>query len=125
MNDVALSHLLDVALCAAEAAGKHALANKHRRTEINETYAHDIKLVLDIECQKIAEDVIASEFPNHNVLGEEGSRKNNISSYEWVIDPIDGTVNFAHNLPYWCSSVAVRYNEKVLAGCVFAPELGK
>lgn len=125
MKDIALPHLLDTAICAAEAAGKHALANKHRRTETKETFAHDVKLVLDVECQKIAEEVIASEFPSHSILGEEGSRRSNASSYEWVIDPIDGTLNYTHGFPYWCASVAIRFNGKVVAGCVFAPEFDK
>ena len=122
MKDISLTHLLDTAICAAEAAGKHALANKDRRTEANETFAHDIKLVLDVECQKIAEEVIAAEFPEHSILGEEGQRESSIEGYEWIIDPIDGTMNYTHGFPYWCASVAVRYHNKILAGCVFAPE---
>ena len=122
MNDIPLTHLLDTAICAAEAAGKHALENKARRKETNETFAHDIKLVLDVECQKIAEEVIASEFPEHSILGEEDIRQGKAEGYEWVIDPIDGTTNYSHGFPYWCTSVAVRYRTKVLAGCVFAPE---
>jgi myo-inositol-1(or 4)-monophosphatase len=122
MNDISLTHLLDTAICAAQAAGNHALANKDRRTETTETFVHDVKLVLDIECQKIAEEMIASEFPEHNILGEEDARNNNDESYEWVIDPIDGTMNYTTGFPYWCVSIAVRHNTKVLAGCVFAPE---
>ena len=122
MKNISLTHLLDTAICAAEAAGNHAMANKARRTETNETFAHDIKLVLDIECQKVAEQVIASEFPEHSILGEEDTRQGPAEGYEWVIDPIDGTVNYTHGFPYWCASVAVRYHDKVLAGCVFSPE---
>jgi myo-inositol-1(or 4)-monophosphatase len=122
MKDISLTHLLDTAICAAQAAGNHALANKDRRRESTETFAHDVKLVLDVECQKIAEEVIASEFPRHNILGEEDSRQNQTESYEWIIDPIDGTMNYTTGFPYWCVSIAVRYNTKVLAGCVFAPE---
>ena len=122
MKEIALTHLLDLAICAAESAGNHALANKDRRTEANETFAHDIKLVLDLECQKIAEAVILSEFPEHSILGEEDIRQNPEGDYEWIIDPIDGTMNYTHGFPYWCVSIAVRRNERVLAGCVFAPE---
>ena len=122
MENISLTHLLDTAICAAEAAGNHALANKHRRTEANETFAHDVKLVLDVECQAIAEKRIASEFPDHAILGEEGSRARENADYEWIIDPIDGTMNYTHDFPYWCASVAVRRNKRVLAGCVFAPE---
>ena len=75
MKEISLTHLLDTAICAAEAAGKHALDNKDRRTEALETFAHDVKLVLDAECQKIAEQVILSEFPEHSILGEEDIRR--------------------------------------------------
>ena len=122
MKQISLTHLLDTAICAAEAAGKHALANKDRRTETSETFAHDVKLVLDVECQQIAEKVIASEFPEHGILGEEDAHPNSATAYEWIIDPIDGTMNYSRGFPYWCSSVAVRYQDKVLAGCVYAPE---
>jgi myo-inositol-1(or 4)-monophosphatase len=122
MNEITLTHLLDVAICAAEAAGKHAIENKHRRTETTATYSHDVKLVLDAECQEIAEGVIASEFPEHGILGEENVRENHDADYEWIIDPIDGTMNYAHGSSYWCCSIAVRHNRKVLAGCVYAPE---
>lgn len=125
MKEITLTHLLDTAICAAEAAGNHALANKDRRTESNETFAHDIKLVLDVECQRIAEKMIASEFPDHSILGEEGSSPQASSEYEWIIDPIDGTMNYTHGFPYWCVSVAVRRNKRVLAGCVFAPEFNQ
>lgn len=125
MTEISLTHLLDVAICAADAAGRHALENKHRRTEANEVFTHDVKLVLDVECQKIAEGVIAQEFPEHGILGEENARPNGTTDYEWIIDPIDGTMNYTHGFPYWCCSVAVRRNQKVLAGCVFAPEFGQ
>jgi myo-inositol-1(or 4)-monophosphatase len=122
MKNIPLTHLLDVAICAAEAGGKHALENKHRRTDATETFNHDVKLVLDMECQRIAEQVIASEFPGHGILGEEDARANPSEAYEWVIDPIDGTSNYSHGVPYWCCAVAVRCHEKTVAGCVFAPE---
>ncbi len=124
MNEITLPHLLDVAICAAEAAGKHALKNKDRRTEVTDSYAHDVKLVLDVECQKEAEGVIAGEFPEHSILGEEGTTEAPDGTYEWIIDPIDGTLNYSHGFPYWCCSVAVRQAQKVLAGCVYAPEFG-
>ena len=122
MEPIPLSRLLDTAICAAKTAGKHALDNKDRRIEINESFAHDVKLVLDVECQKIAETVIASEFPGHGILGEEETHPNSASPYEWIIDPIDGTVNYTHDFPYWCCSIAVRRQNRILAGCVYAPE---
>ncbi|MFO1528197.1 MAG: inositol monophosphatase family protein [Kiritimatiellia bacterium] len=63
-------------------------------------------------------------FPNHAILGEEGSAPDASAEFEWVIDPIDGTLNFFHGLPHWCPSVAVRRGDgPILAGCVFLPDL--
>ncbi|MDZ8118850.1 inositol monophosphatase family protein [Pontiella agarivorans] len=122
MKNPSLSDLLDVAVAAAKAAGSHAFNNKARRTETNEVFTHDVKLVLDVESQKQAEAVISKVFPEHGILGEEDATPNQLSDYEWIIDPIDGTMNFSHGLEYWCSSVAVRHKGKIVAGCVFAPE---
>lgn len=122
MNEPSLSDLLEVAVNAAKAAGNHALNNKERRKETNETFDHDVKLVLDVESQKKAEEVIIKAFPDHGILGEEDATPSQTSEYEWIIDPIDGTMNFSHGFHYWCSSVAVRKDGKVVAGCVYAPD---
>jgi len=122
MSEPSLTHLLDVAICAAEAAGQHAFNHKERRNETTETFNHDVKLVLDVESQKAAEAVITREFPSHGILGEEDATPSQTSEYEWIIDPIDGTMNFSHGFEYWCSSVAVRHKNQVVAGCVYAPD---
>lgn len=113
---------IETAVAAARAAGRHALENRHRRTEMVERSAHDIKLALDIECQRKAEAVIARACPNPRVLGEEGRAGTGEEAPVWVIDPIDGTVNFSHGMPVWCSSVAVLQDGEALAGAVFVPE---
>ena len=126
--------LLDCAVSAVRAAGAHALNNLARRTEVMSASDHDVKLQLDLECQEKAVETILSHFPDHNILGEEDEpgcqvsgvrcqKEHPASSYEWIVDPIDGTVNFFHGVPFWCSSVAVRRDGQVLAGAVFAPEL--
>jgi len=123
MQNPTLTHLLDIAVRSAQTAGRHALLNKERRTEVDKTLAHDVKLALDVEGQRILEEVILGEFPDHAILGEEGIVENDPNGFEWIIDPIDGTINFAHGFHYWCVSVAVRNCGRILAGCVFAPEL--
>lgn len=119
-----LNNLLDTAIAAAMAAGAHALKHRARRSERMAETAHDVKLLLDFECQQIAEQTILKQFPDHDMLGEESPTHQESNGYQWIIDPIDGTVNFSHGVPYWCSSVAVRFNQRMLAGCVYAPELG-
>lgn len=107
---------------AVRLAGRYAQAQRHRRQETVQTFAHDVKLALDLECQQIAERYINIRHPEHAILGEEGSTDRD-SEYCWIIDPIDGTVNFSHGLPYWCCSIALRYRDQVIAAAVFVPML--
>jgi myo-inositol-1(or 4)-monophosphatase len=120
--------LLDVAIAAARAAGTHALTHHSRRMEVDQGFAHDVKLKLDKECEEIAQKTILARFPSHSILGEEtadSSTPTGNSPYLWIIDPIDGTVNFSHGLPFWCCSVAVRLRDRTQAGAVYAPALGE
>lgn len=118
-----LDLLLQCCVESARAAADHAVAQKRRRHEVHQRFTHDVKLALDLECQAVATSVIHRHFPGDTILGEEGSHAGG-EGIEWVVDPIDGTVNFFHGVPWWCSSVAVRLGERVLAGAVYAPEQG-
>ena len=117
--------LLGVATEAAFAAGDHARTNIERRHEVFQRAAHDVKLQLDIECQARAAEVIRRHCPTHDFLGEEGGAYTDTTTPLWIVDPIDGTVNFSHGLPLWCSSVAVRQGGQVVAGAVYAPMLNQ
>ncbi len=116
--------LLAVATLAARRAGDHAAGQTLRRRETLEVLRHDIKLALDVECQLIAAETIAEAFPGHGLLGEEGAVAAPSYRWNWVVDPIDGTVNFSHGQSRWCCAVAARYEEQVLAAAVYAPDLG-
>jgi len=122
-----LPRLSELLICAIEAtrfAGHHALANIRRRQEVVSRARHDVKLQLDVECQAEAESFIRRQYPHHVIMGEESQASPQAGNQlEWVIDPIDGTVNFSHGLPFWCCSIAVRHQGKSLAGAVYAPEL--
>lgn len=123
MSTPAVSELLACAVAAARAAGEHARANEARRQDALLRTEHDVKLVLDHECQAVAEGVIRGAFPAHHFFGEEGGAAGDTSQPQWIVDPIDGTVNFSHGLPYWCNSVAVQVGGKTVAGAVYAPVL--
>jgi len=118
--------LLKVARLAATRAGDHALGNVRRRGEVNVISRHDVKHILDVECQAVATETILAACPGDAILGEEtaGEECPAPEGAEWIIDPIDGTVNFFHGLPHWCCSVAVRRGGVMQAGVVCAPELG-
>lgn len=118
-----LDRLLACAEAAARAGGKHALTHSHRRGIVAQTFAHDVKLKLDRECQDVTERVIRKCFPHAVILGEENTVKPAAADVLWIIDPIDGTVNYFHGLPLWCCSVAVQVRGRAAAGAVYAPVL--
>ena len=123
MTPVSQQDLLACAEAAARAAGEHALRHQSRRQEALVRTDHDVKLVLDHECQALAEKVIRARVPDHHFMGEEGGSVGDGSQPQWIVDPIDGTVNFSHGLHYWCNSVAVQVGGRTVAAAVFAPTL--
>lgn len=118
-----LDRLLACAEASARAGGSHAFKHAHRRRIIAETFAHDIKLKLDRECQDVAERTIRKYFPHAAILGEETNTAPAAADMLWIIDPIDGTINYFHGLPLWCCSVAVQVRGRISAGAVYAPML--
>ena len=93
---------------AARAAGRVMLANWHKPKRVNFTDAHDIKLELDVRCQKLIEKILRAAFPQIPLLGEEGDSGNINAEYRWVVDPIDGTVNYAFGIPHAAVSIALQ-----------------
>jgi myo-inositol-1(or 4)-monophosphatase len=65
--------------------------------------------------------VIRDEFPDHYILSEEIGALSTESNFKWIIDPIDGTVNFAHGIPICCISIGVEFDGKLIMGCVLNP----
>ena len=109
----------------ARDAGAFALANQNRRGEVDSSYHHDIKLRMDVETQLLIEGRIRKQFPDHGFLGEEGENQDEGKEFVWVIDPIDGTMNYYRGFPYWCTSIAVTYRGSSVAGTVFSPILNE
>jgi myo-inositol-1(or 4)-monophosphatase len=84
------------------------LANWHMTKRVNFTDAHDIKLELDVRCQKLIEKTLRAAFPKIPLLGEEGDSGDVDAEYRWVVDPIDGTVNYAFGIPHAAVSIALQ-----------------
>ncbi|HEY0548434.1 MAG TPA: inositol monophosphatase family protein, partial [Verrucomicrobiae bacterium] len=102
---------LNIAIKAAHAAGALMKKHFHEPKKASEVTQFDIKLELDVKCQKLIEKKLASAFPKISVMGEEGDSGDAASEYRWVVDPIDGTVNYAYGIPHSCVSIALQ--EKV------------
>ena len=96
------------AVIAARAAGALMREHLHGAKRANEVTQHDIKLELDVRSQKLIEKTLRSAFPQIPLLGEEGASGDTQSAERWVVDPIDGTVNFAYGIPHACVSIALQ-----------------
>lgn len=118
-------------LAAARAAVRAAsgLLETARPDEIrSKENPRDLVTEWDLRSEELIRTVLEEHAPGIPVLGEEGGQAGAApgsgSGLRWLVDPIDGTVNFAHGLPIWCVSIAVEDRGTLLAGVVHAPRLG-
>lgn len=79
----------------------------------------------DHASEKAIMDVIRNDFPGHQLLGEESGKLVQDSEYKWIIDPIDGTVNFAHGIPLNCVSIAIEKEGAIIMGAVYNPHINE
>jgi len=112
---------LETAVHAAHEAGKLLRANFHQPKDVDEALHHDLKLALDKESQDLITDIILKAFPDHAIYGEEGLAGDQSSPHQWIVDPIDGTVNFFYSIPHFCISIAKRVNEELVLGVIYDP----
>jgi len=111
MKPVELRKHLKIAVRAAQAAGELMRRNLRAAKRINSVTQHDIKLELDVRCQKLIEKTLRSAFPHIAILGEEGVLGDVEAEQRWVVDPIDGTVNFTYGIPHCCVSIALQVRQ--------------
>jgi myo-inositol-1(or 4)-monophosphatase len=103
-----LTHAQAAAVRAARQVGALMRRHQHSRKRAHLVTQHDIKLDLDVRSQKMIERTLRAAFPQAALLGEEGVAGVADSEYRWVVDPIDGTVNFAYGIPHACVSIALQ-----------------
>ncbi|MBI5382500.1 MAG: inositol monophosphatase [Opitutae bacterium] len=113
-----LTAALSAAVAAARAAGAVMRRDLRAVKRVNQQTAHDIKLELDVRCQQLIERRLHRAFPAIAVLGEEGSSGAAEAATRWVIDPIDGTVNFAYGIPHACVCIALQVRSRARAARV-------
>ncbi len=106
---------------AARMAGqelRNAYGNDHI---VDDACDHDIKLRLDRECQELITAHLLQAFPSHSVFGEEGGAPYGSTEFQWIVDPIDGTVNFYYGFPHFCTTLALQYQQKTILGVTYDP----
>ncbi len=91
----------------------------------NKSSKIDLVSKADIESNQYIVDKIQCTYPNHSILSEEMGKHPGNSEYTWIIDPLDGTTNFVHNLPIFSCSVGLKKNNKTLLGVVYNPAADK
>lgn len=94
--------------------------------EINKKSTNsDLVTEIDFLSEDILKENIKKEFSEHNILSEESDYENNNSKYTWVIDPLDGTNNYANSYPIYSVSIALKSEDDVILGIVYVPELDR
>jgi len=116
-----LSKYKHVMFEAAEEAAKIQLQYFNTEIEIGRKRDYnDLVTEVDKKCEARIIEIINSYFPEHNLLGEEGGDLNKKSDYVWIVDPIDGTVNYAHAVPIYCVSIALEIKGEIVLGIVYS-----
>ena len=85
----------------------------------------DLLTKADIESEKLIISKIKERYPNHSIISEESKTFLKDSKYTWIIDPLDGTTNFAHNLPIFAVSIALMEEDNIIMGVVYNPAADK
>jgi len=116
---------LAVAVEAALAAGRLQRHYFRSDLKIEKKGVIDLVTEADLAVEQDIRDRLARHFPMHTVLGEEGAQSapTSTSPFRWIVDPIDGTTNFAHGLPLFCVSIALEIEGRVDVGVVYVPML--
>jgi myo-inositol-1(or 4)-monophosphatase len=120
-----LKRALACAVDASREVGELMRRNLRETKAINEQTQFDIKLQLDVRCQHLITKKLMGAFPETSIYGEEGVSGKQDSDWRWVVDPIDGTVNFSYGIPHACVSIALQQKQGseyvTKAGVVYEP----
>jgi len=106
---------------AVREAGRYLRTNLGRTTETTYKGAVDLVTPFDLGAQEILVGRLSSAFPSHGFLAEEGLERSGTSDCRWIIDPLDGTTNFAHAFPVFCVAAALECAGRLALGFVYDP----
>ncbi len=102
-------------------AGDIQLAKFRSGVRIDKKGTIDLVTEVDLEVERMCRALISDRFPDHDILAEELGGAGTGSRHRWVFDPLDGTTNYAHGLPIFCSSLALEIDGLAVVGAVFDP----
>ena len=117
------AELLKIADSVARAAGKHLMNRPASFTFTEKSSAVDFATQMDKQAEELIVKQLLTYRPDDGIIAEEGSAKESKSGITWVIDPLDGTVNYLYGLPGWNVSIAAKDKDGVVVGVVNAPSI--
>ncbi len=121
-----MADLRETLLAATNEAGKIILEYFDGAFKIDHKDGiNNLVTEVDKHSEKRIIEVIRAAFPSHSIISEEVGELKKDSEYEWIIDPIDGTVNFAHGIPICCVSIGLLHKGEMLMGAVFNPMMNE
>lgn len=119
-----MEKFLDFAVSLAKDCGKIISKSFRKTHSIKYKGPVDIVTEVDIASQHLATSRIKKAFPHHSILAEEENTLiSNGTKFKWIIDPLDGTTNYAHGVPIFCFSVALEVDSEIVLGCAYNPVL--
>ncbi len=110
-----------IGIRAAKEAGVIIMQSFRKKKNVRIKYGDQIVTTVDEMSQKKILSIILDKYPDHSIIAEENVRRKTSSPYTWYIDPIDGTQNFVHDLPYFCVSIGLQYHDYMILGIVYDP----
>jgi myo-inositol-1(or 4)-monophosphatase len=116
-----LTRELEVAIAAAEAAGEVLRRGFGQRLDVEYKGEAELVTEADEEAEQKIKEVLRGAFPDHGMLTEESGELEGESGSRWIVDPLDGTTNYVHGLPLFCTSIALEKDGEVVSGVVHDP----
>ena len=112
---------LALAVDAARAAGDIIHRGMSDALDIRFKGAINLVTQIDVAAERAVVERLRAKLPDHGILAEEGSLHQSLSPYRWLIDPLDGTTNYAHRFPFFCVSIGLQHADRMILGVVCDP----
>lgn len=116
-----MENYLEIATELAKQAGKLQMDRLGKVQTIERKGAINLVTEVDKACEDLIVDGLQKSFPDHDILAEESGAQKTRSEFCWIVDPLDGTTNYAHQFPFFCVSIALEKKRELIAGVIHDP----